>query len=206
MPHLWGLTWLFRPKMSFSLLLALTCIWGRTDSLSPHLLCESWEDSVKLSSLQSTLISSPVALYIGTIPLRLPWVGPVLDSLGFTFAWTGHHTEGRGKKAPNPCLLISHTCIVCVLYMRLYKLPHFVFTLQIRSYYPCFVNEEIRDSKRLGKSPKVNGGVWFKFGTFWLQSLCLFHSGICVLGRRGFKMKQRCSHLRGYVPRVSLPL
>lgn len=105
------------------------------------------------------------------------------DSLGFTFAWTGHHTQGRGKKAPNTCLLTSHTCSVCVLH----ELPCSVFTLQSRSYYPCFVNEEIHGSERVGKSPKVNGGVWFQIWDFMAPKSVSLPLWNLFWGGRGFK-------------------
>lgn len=45
----------------------------------------------------------------------------------------------------------------------------------------------------------------FKFGTFWLPSLCLFHSGICVLGRKGDSGWSNSVLTESLYPQVSLP-
>ena len=39
----------------------------------------------------------------------------------------------------------------------------------------------------------------FKFVTYWLQSLCLFHSEICFWRGRGIQDEATVSSLRGYI-------
>lgn len=107
--------------------------------------------------------------------IRLPLLGeldPVQGPLGLwdfhewelcsVTVWAPHlcgqvvsYREKRTRRV-HTHLLTSHIH-VCVFH----KLPHLVFSLQNRSYFPCFVNEEIEGSDWLSKLCGVNGGIWF---------------------------------------------